>query len=282
MRLCARLPCLVVGIVAAIISNSPIASAKAKFFTLAEKTRGAEIVLMGRVSALADDHVTVDVKKTIKGSVPEGQITVEWDRNEDLEKPVARHRTGDDILLFANRAGARYVPFAAGQGTLKLGKGWSEQYEAAINAIQSYDAARDDEERINLLNSMLAANNRLVHDVALLEILRLKPAMRRSESTRIKLLPHIVRLAKGPDRDVAIRATQTLDSIGGKDAATTLVDLVGSEHGEVAEVASRALSQKTGIKKEVRSRQSASDRQKARREWEAWWNQNKEKVKLRE
>src|SRR5215207_1801310 len=109
--------------------------AKEKYFTLVEKTRAAQLILIGEITELRSVSVVVRVDQILKGVLVNPKIEVLWDRKGTLELPPANHQLGDPILLFANSKRDVYEPFAASQGTLKLQPGWTEQYQSAIQRI---------------------------------------------------------------------------------------------------------------------------------------------------
>jgi hypothetical protein len=270
------------GNILIVLCLSSLTMAKMRFFSLAEKTRESDYVLIGDIAELGNSFVIVVPKKAIKGALSERQIKLAWDRKEGIEMPVARHQVGDEVLIFANKKGPLYAPFGGPQGTLKLEKTWAEQYEGVVKAIIDFDVAKSTAQQLSILASMLNSRNRLMHDAALLEVISLYPTRQRSDYVKKNLVPAIVILARGSDKSIANRATQALASIGGKEVVPLLIELVGSDHESVGEIASRTLSQKTGVTKMATRRQTLTERKELMREWQNWWQKNKVKARLRE
>src|SRR5688572_22921890 len=97
--------------------------AKVKYFSLVEKARMADVIVVGQITALRTDSVAVRIQTPIKGTTAP-DIELGWDRRGNPELPPAVHAVGDQILAFATGQANRYEPVGASQGTLKLQPGW--------------------------------------------------------------------------------------------------------------------------------------------------------------
>lgn len=265
-----------------LVSWVPV-EAKVIIFSLAEKAQGSDIVLIGNIKELRDDYVAVTIEKILKGTEPLKEIELAWDKQRHGETIEAQYFAGEHLLLFANKKSGKYVPFMGGQGAVVLGEDTEKQYEAAIDPILKYEASKSTEEITGLLISMLRSDNPILQDVALSDFIYLDKGEKRRDFGigEREIGKDVVKLTKNSNKRVAIRATQALDGIGGKDSIPTLIELVGDEDESIAQVAARALSSKTRFKKTIERGSTIGERKKIQAEWQEWWSKNKDKVKLR-
>lgn len=274
---------LALGVLAvSMLLRTPDAAGKVRYATLVEKTRQSELVLTGTVVELRGSNLLVNAGKISKGTPAGNPIEIEMPSEGNVEMPLVQYKAGDAVLIFANKKGSLYAPFMGQQGVLKLESGWPAEYEAAIKGIADYDVATSTAQKRVLLRSMLRGNNRLLHHAALWDFIYLDPNTRKKGIANDDLLPTFEGLAKGPDGSIAGLATQVIGKMRGPKAIPVLIDLVGNGHAMSAEAASRILSRKNKRDKTVDAKQSSDERKKARDDWKAWWEENKDKVKLRE
>lgn len=252
-------------------------AAEVKVFTLVEKTRAADLILIGGVAELRTASIVLNVSKVLKGISISPQIEVVWDRKGTVELLPAQHEVGDEILLFANPKGNLYEPFAGSQGTLKLQPGWADQYQAVIQKILDFDASQAADAKKTVLIDMLKMKNQLAQ-LSALEIIYLE--FHTNTFPTAPLIQPTLELAQGLDTQVAVNAIQVLSRIGDKSVIPVLIQLLGSPNSHVAETVSRVLKGMTRAEIEFDSRQSPEVRAKAIQKWQEWWEQNKDKVML--
>lgn len=256
--------------------------AKIKIFSLVEKIKQSDIILIGNVKEVHEGYVRMDVKEMLKGTVPLKEIDVAWDSVPRMEKIVAPYSVGAQFLLFTSTTEARYETFMGGQGAIKLEKNESEQYKGAVDLISKYEVAKSTEEIKSRLIAMLRSNNPLLQQAALLDFIYLDAGKIRNVGIGEKeLAQDIIRLTKDSDKRVVSNAIYALKRVGGKESIPRLIELVGDDDESIAQVAARSLSNKTGFQKTIERGRSHAERKKIQAEWQDWWGKNKDKVKIR-
>ncbi len=250
--------------------------AKVKYYSLVEKTRSADAIFIGQVTALRANSVAVRVQTLVKGSLP-AEIELGWERTGSTELPPAVHAVGAQILAFTSGTASPSAPFAGPQGTLTLQPGWANQYQIAIGQILEFDAASLPDLKSAVLERMMTGTNQLSQASAL-EIIYLE--YHTNAFTVAPLVAGALRLAQQPEPGIAIPALQVLSRIGEKEQIPALIQLMGGRDASIALVAFRVTKGLTGADLPVETAQSREIRAAAAKRWAEWWDANKDSVVL--
>ena len=261
------------------VLSGTIVQAKIVTYSFADKTRNSALIVVGKVTKLNENSVTLSVQRTLKGKAPSAEIEIPWNKQGNIEWAPVKYKLGDNVFVFANETNGKLQPMGLGaQGAEPVNDDAATQYESSVKKIQKYDAAQSPSEKAKIVAEMLQGSP-VDQRTALVDILYLDTKRDRVPSA--SLVPHVLRLAKGKDRATAVPAVQVLGRIGDKAEVPELIELLDSPDGHVAQTASRVLRDLTQNKSDVSPQETPEKRREAKAKWREWWKQNKDKVKLR-
>ncbi len=253
------------------------AAARPRIYTLVEKTRGAELIALVRVSELRPSSIVFKPEQQLKGAVSAAAVEVPWDYVGNLEMRPPKLEAGEQVMLFAVKEGDSYKSYGGPQGVMKLGPADAERYRSLVGEILNFDAADSPVARERLLSGLLTGAEQTGRLVAL-EIVYNE--FQTNKFPTAPLVRPVLALAKGGDSVVAVRAVQALSRIGGKSVIADLIGLLRSPDENVAGAASAALESMTGVEIEFDPALPPQARAKAAGKWEAWWRENRHRAVL--
>lgn len=253
------------------------AAARPRIYTLVEKTRGAQLIALARVTELRASSIVFKLEQQLKGAVSAAVLEVPWDYVGNLEQRPPKLEVGEQVLLFAVKDGDSYQPFGGPQGAVKLGPGDAERYQSLVRDILNFDAADSPVQREQILSKLLTGAESAGR-LAALEIIYNE--FQTNKFPTAPLVQPLLRLAKGGDPAASVRAVQALGRIGGKSVIPDLIGFLKSPDENVAEAAGSALESMTGVEIDFDSAQSPQARAKAIEKWEAWWRENRRRAVL--
>jgi len=261
-----------------ILFYSDIISAKVKFYTVVEKTRGASLIFIADVVEVKSDHLILHTTIPLKGSVPKTPINLFWGGQNHSELPENIVNAKDTILVFANPNGnGVYQPFSGVQGALKLEPGWSSVYEDAITKIIRFDSASSPESKSSILKTMLSGSNQISENSAL-EIAYLEYYTGKFRVA--DLIQPVMLLTQSPDKSISLFAIQLLGKIGDKTTVPLLINMLGSQDEDIASKAYQVLNLMLDMKLPIDIKQSYASRKTSSMHLLKWWNENKETIVL--
>ena len=261
--------------------NTPVPpdGAKRVTYTLVDKTRLADLILIGKVSEVRGSSLRVEIQNGLKGTNSISDLELMWNTGSMGGLPPSTFAAGQQILLFANIDNGVFEPFAGLQGILALQPGWAGQYQAVIQKIQQFESSPSLQQRNAVLLQMLKMQNRLAQ-LSALQVLYLEGGMR--DIPVSQLIPPIAGLAGSSDPSIAVYSVLVLGATGEKSVVPVLIGLLESPYPQTADRADKELQRltRTNVAKGFGIRQAQPERAKAAQAWRDWWEKNKDLVEL--
>lgn len=248
------------------------ASARPVVYSLVRKTRGAQLIVIGRVAELRPASVVVESERQLKGATVAGRLEVPWDFQGTVEERPPALAVGAPVLLFAVRRGDTYETFGGGQGIVALEPSEAARYRWVVERLLNFDAASSPVAKQRLLIELLTGVEH-VGQTAALEIIYQE--YHTGAFLTAPLVQPVLALAKGADVRTAVPAIQVLGVIGNRSVIPVLIQLLRSPEPAVVEAAAGVLEDMTRAGIELTDPGSPAERARVATRWESWWRRNR-------
>lgn len=257
-----------VFVISASVQIPLVGAESVAYFTLAEKIRKSELIVVGTVADVRPDSLVVNVGKVPKGTTTRQSIEVElWGAGAKFPQ----YKAGDPVVVFGTKKGSRYTSFVDHNG-MKLDSSTPAENEAAIKSFMDYDVAKSTEQKRLLLHAMLRGDNRLLQRCALLDFVYISPNTRNQGFANDDLLPALDKLARGSDVRIVDLAVQIIGKTHGRKSIPILIDLMQSKNNASVEAASRYINAEI---RRVSEKDAPYERRRSISEVKDWWEANK-------